>query len=190
MIMKESQSPVKLSSDCTVSDYKSMEAIKDKEGIARFVEQRFTERYLDPVTVDKEKKNGFTIMAISCLMIEAIESFSCGWPNSKGKSKKAFSSFFSRWPQFNSFHPIANDFYEHIRCGILHQAETTGGWRILRKGPLIDGKTINASLFSKALHEVLLSYTQQLRTEPWESEVLENFRKKMDAVCRNAVAIT
>lgn len=186
--MLDSQS-TRLSASCTVARYLSLKAAKDRKAIAEFVENRFEERYLGPIIdVSPAIKNGFTIMAVSCLMIEALESFRRGWKDSKNKSELAFCSFFSRWDEFIEFRPVSEGFYKHVRCGILHQAETTGGWRIVRSGPIFNGSTVNASRFVKALRSVLKQYASSLSTEDWESEIWQAFRKKMDAVCQNTKA--
>ena len=40
--------------------------------------------------------HGFTIMAVSCLMVESLESFCRGWEHSKGKrGELAFCHFFA-----------------------------------------------------------------------------------------------
>ncbi|RKX52190.1 MAG: hypothetical protein DRP30_06595 [Thermotoga sp.] len=64
---------------------------RDKNGIAKFIKERFTERYISPVK-DGKQKSGFAIMALSCLMIEALESFRDRWKSTRNKSKKAFKS--------------------------------------------------------------------------------------------------
>lgn len=179
---------VKLSSKCTISQYMEMVAVHDRVAIADFIEHRFLERYLDPVTVKCNSKNGFSIMAISCLMIEALECFTQGRKDSKQLSRRMFHDFFSCHPQFSSFLTVANDFYVHVRCGILHQAETTGGWRIVRKGPLIEGKVINATQFELRLRKALSDYCARLKIEDWNSSIWEAFKRKMDFVCANASA--
>lgn len=186
--MVSPEQSVKLSSSCTVARYRDWVRAKDRDSIADFVVHRFEERYLDPVDVDPQRKNGFTIMAVSCLMVEALESFIRGWPESRNKSELAFCSFFSRWNAFSDFRPVVGPFYKHVRCGILHQAETTGGWRILRTGPLRVDRTINAAKFARALRAVLHEYSKSLRTEDWSSVTWQAFRKKMEAVCRNTKA--
>ncbi|HDS1558379.1 TPA: hypothetical protein QEL11_002254 [Stenotrophomonas maltophilia] len=178
----------RLSQSCTVARYLSLQDAQDRSAIADFIVERFSERYLDPIETDHAKKNGFTIMAVSCLMVESLESFRLGWKDTRNKSERAFSSFFSHWDQFATFRPISADFYRHVRCGILHQAETTGGWRIIRKGPIRNDTTINAAKFSGSLRHVLGDYASSLRTESWESETWKAFRKKMDAVCHNTKA--
>jgi hypothetical protein len=186
--MADSHQSTKLSKSCTVARYLSLQGAKDREAIADFVVERFEERYLDPVEANPKTKNGFTIMAVSCLMIESLESFRHGWKDTRSKSELAFCSFFSHWDVFSEFRPVSGEFYKHVRCGILHQAETNGGWRIIRNGPIRAGTTINATKFSASLRHVLKSYASSLRTEDWESESWQNFRNKMRAICKNTKA--
>jgi hypothetical protein len=139
----------------------------------------------------KDRKNGFAMMALSCLMIESLESFHRGWRTTKVSGAEAFDSFFSRYPEFSVFTLVAADFYRNIRCGILHQGETTGGWRVRRDGPLYQRttKTVNAVKFLRAVESPLNQYCARLAIEPWESSLWRLCRKKLDAVCRNAVEL-
>ncbi len=177
-----------LSKSVSVADYRKLEAARDQKALSQFVRDRFTERYLAPLDVEPDKKSGFTMMAIACLMIEALESFSRGWSDTTRRSEHAFCSFFARWDHFAEFRPYSAKFYKHIRCALLHQAETTGRWRILRRGLLLDPhtKTLNATSFVKRLERVLKEYSNQLRDEAWDSETWKCFRKKMASVCKNA----
>ena len=180
---------IKLSSSVTISTYKDFETNKNREKIAGFIWDRFSERYILPLR--HKKTHGFSIMAISCLMIEALESFWQGWPNTIHLSKKAFCSFFARCQcipsPLGTFCSISNDFYEGVRCALLHQAETSNGWRIQRKGQLYDPnmKMINAIKFQKELENVLRYYCDTLRDSEWDSTVWENLRKKMTAIIEN-----
>ena len=146
--------------------------------------ERFTERYVIPIEAAGSEKHGFCTMAICCLMVEALESFKNGWASSKGKSKKAFEKFFQRVPELKVFSD-AIDFWESVRCGILHLGETKGVWRVRRNGPLFDPetKTINATEFHKLMKSVLKRDCDELQDAAWESEVWNNFRKRMRAVC-------
>jgi len=111
----------------TVADYEAACNAKDRERIADALRSRFTSRYIEPVTSGKGKPtHGFTVMAIACLMIESLETFRQGWENSDGKSKAAFCYFFDRQILFSDFRGYSAQFYKNVRCGILHQAETTG----------------------------------------------------------------
>jgi len=181
---------VRLSTTITVAKYRQLERDHDKHRIAQFLRARFAERYLRPAQGSPSSKNGFAMMAIACLMIEALESFRLGWPDSRGRSQNAFRFFFREWPRFAVFTSHADDFYRGVRNGILHQAETTGGWRIQRRGPLFDAdaKTLNAALFLRKLEASLDDYCNQLHDAPWDSEIWRNFRNKMSAICANTLA--
>jgi hypothetical protein len=54
----------KLSSTVTIEKYRQLEVTEDKEAIADFLLERFRERYIIPLTVDRNKKHGFCTMAI------------------------------------------------------------------------------------------------------------------------------
>ncbi len=152
--------------------------------IASALRRRFTDRYLDPVFA---KPNGFTMMAVACLMIETLESFYRGWPTTVGKSGRAFEQFFERVDAFREFRHHHADFYKHIRCGILHQAEATGGWRVRRDGPLFDSSvlTINAKRFVEALREELEAYCTSIERLPPTSDEWKCAIKKLNAIVKN-----
>lgn len=171
----------------SVEDYTRLEGEQDRDGIADFIYTRFGERYLWPVQKESSVRSGFAMIAIACLMIEALESFRLGLENTKNAGENTFKSFFANWPEFEEFNPVSQEFYRNIRCGLLHQAEVTAGWRIRRKGPLLDtdSRVINAKKFLDQLELALSSYCTQLRTSEWEAEIWANFRTKMGFVCEN-----
>ena len=187
---------VQLSSSVTVAIYREMESHEDREGIAGFVHQRFLERYLLPVKGDKrdsyaptEGKSGFAMMAIGCLMIEALESFNQGWSNTRNKKgKDIFNSFFAHYPEFAPLQGFGEPFYTNIRCGILHQAETTDGWLIRRDQPIMvdtNTKIIDATIFLSNLEACLNQYCDELMNKDWDDYTWVSFRMKMNAVIRN-----
>ena len=203
---------VRLSSSVKVADYLKLEKCTDRrkdqerrEKIACFILERFTERYITPLRGCNKhgcecNTHGFSIMAVSCLMIEALESFWQGWPDTggkgkKGKSEKAFKSFFQRCARSNSrlgeFNEVAEDFYVGVRCGILHQAETTNGWRIHRDEERWlynqEEKIINATQFHKELERALGIYCEKLKTSDWDDDVWCDLRKKMCEVIKNCI---
>lgn len=186
--MQSNIDDIKLSSSVTIGKYKELENEQNREKISDFIMERFSERYILPLeSIDKKKKNGFCIMAVCCLMIETLESFRQGWSDSNNKSKEAFCYFFDGNEPFKDFRGFVAEFYKHVRCGILHQAETTGGWLIIRKGPLFDraNKTINATKFFKKLKTCLKHYCGDLKNSDWNSDVWHKFREKMKAICEN-----
>lgn len=176
-----------LSSSTTVSKYLEMEAAKDVDGILAFVDARFSERYIDPFAKN-QNKHGFIMMASACLMIETLESFWQGWPKSPS-SPLAFCQFFDRSLRFTALRGFSREFYIHVRCGILHQGETTGGWHINRKklNQLFDAstRTLNATVFLREMKGSLSDYRSSLKAVSWDSEIWENFRKKMKNICVN-----
>ena len=158
-----------------------------------FIRCRIFERYINPVKAldlhldTKVRKNGFSIMAVSCLLIETLVSFWRGWETTErhedakgrkvpGKSGRAFRLFFRTQPRFRALR--GSRFYKHIRCGILHQGETTGGWTIERTGPLFDGKKrINPTRFHNQLALAIQDYVRVLRHPPPGSKWRRNFDK-------------
>ncbi len=180
-----------LSDKVSVADYHRFETNEDKNEIAKFIQDRFTERYITPLRRDDvENKHGFCTMAICCLMIETLESFWQGWEDTNNiEGKKVFEGYFNRSTKLTVFKDT--DFYKGVRCGILHQAETTNGWRI-RRGedePLFDPSTkmINATKFHNRLEMDLKHYCEQLRQSDWDSDIWKNLRKKMHAIIDNCL---
>jgi hypothetical protein len=177
---------IKLASNITVKKYKELEAERNKSELAKFIYERFSERYIIPIESMK-RKNGFTTMAVSCLMIEVFQSFREGLGDTNGKSIRCFKLFFKSTKGFECFTDYESKFYYNVRCGILHQAETTGGWKIYRKGVLFDkdNLSINATLFLSHLKASLKEYQSQLENQDWDDELWKNSRKKMAAVIDN-----
>jgi len=177
-------------SEVTVRRYAEMHGSADRAAIADLIRQRFNERYLDPI-LDNDKRHGFAMLAICCLMVETLESFRNGWKDTseRGKSEAAFCQFFQAHDEFQELRPVAHEFYRAVRCGILHQAETTRNWRVHRDHGLFrekDGvRWVSAFEFGKGLKAVLDHYHAQLSASDWSSSVWVNARKKIQAICRN-----
>lgn len=177
----------------SINDYNSLVARKEKEKLADFIYNRFHSRYIKPFIYDNDEfkvnhLNGFSIMANYCLTIEAFESFRRGWLNSKNKSPLAFEYFFSTESNFSDFKNISDEFYKNVRCGILHQGETTDGWKISRKNKnLFDKttKTIDAVIFLKLLDNAIESYTEHLKNQNFHKGDWSKVFKKMDEIIKN-----
>ena len=178
-----------------ISTYERWRDEQNINEIANFIYERHYRRYLKPFefrdeTYRKEYKNGFAIMANCCLLIETIESFYRGW--AKSRNELNFMKFFTRDTRFKAFatDDIPTQFYKHIRCGILHQGETTGGWSINRTTAKLLDKTereINAVLFAAKLKRSLEAYRDELRSKEWDSQIWENAKKKMKSIVKNCI---
>jgi hypothetical protein len=183
-------SSTRLAGDITVGQYTDMVQRQDRQAISELIRLRFEERYLEPV-LDNPKRHGFSMLAVCCLMVEALESFRQGWKDTseRGKSEGAFCSFFDIHDEFKELQPLAHDFYRAVRCGILHQAETTRGWRVDRKPGLTDERNgvrwVSAFEFGTRLRTVLNSYCDDLSMADWTGPQWVNARKKLQAICRN-----
>lgn len=175
----------------TVEDYERWrdEGENGKRNLAIFIKERLRERYLDPVqAIPLEQKNGFPIMALSCLLMETLESFYRGWPKSPN-SGPAFCSFFDRHSSLlPEFKGLANSFYVNVRCGILHQGETTQGWNITRKNgaPLFEpgSLTLHATKFNRKLGTAVDEYSRALESRPLSDDLWKSSLKKMNATVK------
>lgn len=148
-----------------------------------FFEERLETRYFKPIKDIKKNDQcngeGFAITTILCSLIEFLESTFTGeiyryCPNNQlqefeyNKSREKFISFFENRPPFNKiFTPankLATQFYENVRCGLLHEASTKGNW-IIRIDKTTDfyalrdgNHVINREIFEKKIREYLSNY--------------------------------
>ena len=174
----------------TVRDYKRLHQRRDRVAIADMVRLRFEERYLQPV-LGNPARHGFAMMAVSCLMVEALQSFRDGAANTMqtGSGEAAFKTFFADHPAFAALQPLVHEFYVGIRCGILHQAEATGSWRIDQRRGLLRQhggvRWLSASEFGRALAAALDDYVKVLSTTEWHLPLWVNARRKLKAICKH-----
>jgi hypothetical protein len=139
----------------------------------------------------RERRYGFAILAIDCLLVKTLGAFILGLTdtNKSGASQSAFCHFLTSRPGFqNHFKtPLAKKVYREFRCSILHQAESGGHSRVWSVGPLITdiaGKlTINRTAFHKHLKGEFQEHIVELQN-PARSQLRQAFRKKMDWICR------
>ncbi len=181
---------IELASKFTIEDYEHMVNDLNKAGIANFVFKRLSERYLIPLeNVPSDFKNGFSLMANACLLIETYESFIHGWKDTTAPECRPFDSFFKREEGYKDFKYDSSNFYFNVRCGILHQGETKGGWKITRNkdAPIFNKaeKTVNAAKFFKELRVSLESYRELLINSDWNDLIWQNCRKKISFIIEN-----
>jgi hypothetical protein len=177
----------------SIDDYKNLVNAGDKSALADFIYNRLHTRYLKPFIFSdpdyvKHFKNGFSIMANCCLLIETLESFKQGLGDSNRNSQKLFVDFLGTDPNFTDLKSFEAQFYFSIRCGILHQGETTNGWIISRSGKsLFDSLKlkVDAVVFLKSLDKSLNEYRQTLINSDFTDTVWVNFLKKMTILITN-----
>jgi hypothetical protein len=151
---------------------------------------------------------GFSIMALCCLLIDALQGFRekppqrvtptgpCAFPSGPcikppPGTTEQFKSFLRRSAFGVTFQDdaLAARFVRGIRDGILHEAETRK-WVIWRDEPVgqivapeQDGFALNRTLFYQAIKKEFESYLRELR-EPSNQALRQRFRKKMDDICK------
>ena len=179
----------KLTTTVTVEKYKQLKKGREREAIAEMLYERFSERYIEPFQ-NHSFNHGFSIMASSCLMIETLFCFQHGRKKTGQAGGQVFENFFGASEKLKSFEGYGVSFYKNVRCGILHQGETYGGWKIRRSGQLFNSVelVINANKFLDALDHEAKAFTNSLKTihfyrKPWSGVI-----RKLDNICDNCIA--
>jgi hypothetical protein len=175
-----------------------------KKAFKAYFHARLSYRYFKPITTllhsGTKAGEGFSIVAIQCSLIEFLESTIQGKsylhcrkgdpPLGKHEYKLSggiFESFLVNRPPFNrEFNPVlAHDFYENVRCGVLHEARTKNGWAILAKSK--SGRVIEPNLkilcrdnFQAALLDFVEWYKREL---PLRRNLQEAFLRKFNSLC-------
>ncbi len=186
----------------------------------RIFEIRVKTRFLNPIDTilnmnpKKGKGEGFSAVALQCILIEFFEAFYQGKIYSRkeqkylGKdeynsSRELYVSFLENRSPFDKFfdrtNNWANYFYEDIRCGLLHGAATKDRViiRAVEKdlnGNVSDpthekiiGKKENGDviLYRTPFQKALKKHLQDYEEKLMSSgELKENFRRKMDELCQ------
>jgi hypothetical protein len=164
---------------------------------------RLKRRYLNPIKILQEQKKlqgeGFSILAIQCTLVEFLESTVQGvnyrYLRSRERlnlheyssSRDVFVSFLRKRPPFSQDFDegLAGEFYSDIRCGLLHEACTKGGWRVWAESP--DGRVIDRTRrivyrnnFQNALDQFIRWYHDTL---PRDGALQEAFIRKFNNLC-------
>ena len=189
-------------------EYRRLVAAEDRKGLARFLKHRFEERYVTPMSGPGVA--AFPKAGLSCMLLEALECFRKGEGlTPEGQSRAYFTASlgshkpFTKLAKYEKTHYV--DFlarravarkqnlpdrsvpdytiYSGVRCGILHQGETTAGWRLRKDVPEFDPelRVLNAHWFQRETTLALGAYCHQLTKARWEDDPWKHFRAKMDA---------
>ncbi len=185
-----------------------------KVPLIKFIDHRLRGRYITPLqNVEPRKyRSGFLMMASACLLIETLQAFREGKNQSEVGSEAAFIRFFEEHGKYfsglrNCFPVVLKKdkhgvpvrdkqgnavkkcaFYKHIRCGIFHQAESTGGYSIVRdQSDLFDlaEQTVNADEFIDEVETCLDKYLNELGSSAVTSERCNKAADKLTYICDN-----
>jgi hypothetical protein len=143
-----------------------------------------------------------TYPAAACIKIpQPLESpEKCAFPEHPcvrtPPTARSFVNFLRDSPHFKDFNGRArSSFSIQIRNGLLHDAETRGGWLIRKSDPrqkILDRRgdqyILNRTKFFKALKAEFCDYLARLR-QPTNPELRSNFLKKMDDICQFEPAV-
>ncbi len=206
----------KIAGELTVADWRKLSAALRAdmgnshlwEEAFEYFEKRMKTRYLIPIKHIEENGDiegeGCAIVAIICSTVEALESFYQGKSYRKAtkeaplnpsteyyKSQPIFESFLQNREPFKNYFAasgLATEFYENVRCSILHEAATRCGWKIrIDSTSLIkqqgNGWILNRALFVRAIEEYMKGYKQELFAS---GSLKEAFIRKFDAICASA----
>ena len=160
-------------------------------------------RYLEPIAVLQRELHyqgeGFSILAIQCTLIEFLEATfrgltyrylrrgeACG-AFEYSRSSEVFADFLcTRAPFASRFdRPLAEEFYRSVRCGLLHEAQTKGGWRVWgcsEDGRIVDpgGRIVFRDDVQEGLEACIAEYGRQLFVDV---ALQEAFVRKFDSLC-------
>jgi len=172
----------------------------DWEKAISCLESRIKERYIKPVDIlieheeakkYSERRFGFTILAIDCLLVETLQAFKDGNKETRSKQgKTVFVKFLNNSKNlgkyFNEENKFAEKFYKNYRNGILHQAQIKNNHLVWSIGKVVfeqsGAMVINRTAFHKCLKDDFELYLQELRNNS-NSVIRNNFKKKMDSLC-------
>lgn len=177
----------------------------------RFYRVRIDTRYLYPISLinnepcRKELGEGFAIVALFCSLIEFLESCERGdnfhfigktkeklLPNEydERQASRYFKNFLKTRKPFDTLIPSAliDSFYQDVRCGLLHEARTKGGWIIRAEpsgGALISTRGNQIVLFRNELVPAFEIYFADYRERLLkDSPTQEAFKRKFDHLCK------
>jgi hypothetical protein len=196
----------------TVDDWKALSFTteKDWETALEIFEDRINYRFLEAIRILQEsdhehyhnhnqRRFGFSMTALDCLLIETLAQFYKGLPESPKRKNRSFYILFLWQDSFVLKSVFDNEakaqlFYDTIRSGILHQAETKASstiWFWDEKQPELpfelapDG--LGLRIYWRNFHRLIVdeyhSYRECLKTNRLPG-YRDNFIRKMNFICR------
>lgn len=189
---------MEIASGFTCDDWKSLDLSNLKnsdwgKAISVF-RSRITERYINPADIlidHSERRFGFTILAIDCLLIETLQAFKDGNEKTqRTKGKQVFVKFLTQSINLGKHfsNKYAVEFYDSYRNGILHQAQIKKNHLVWSVGAVVHEKNgamvINRTKFHQLLKKDFEDYIQLL-SDANNTKLRCNFKLKMDTLCKD-----
>lgn len=173
----------------------------DWQKAIQIFDDRIRGRFFDPVDelIGSEKRYGFSILAIDCLVMETLQGFREGRVHHHRKSKEIFKRFLLRWQLFTDSLPegataddLAGRFYAECRCALLHSGSTGEKLTVGISGKAFDFRSdgtlkINRTKLHVGLKKTFAEYLAELRI-PESKKLRKDFKTKMDAIAGIAMA--
>ena len=162
--------------DGTETDWlKAVDIVEDR------IRNRFV-RWID--SIEGSKFSGFAVIALDCLLIEALVGFLTG--KSSGGPDHLLTGALTNG-EFRFTEPEAEDFRKHVRNGIIHDSETRAGW-IIRPGhpdgqvltKTGKGTSLNRNAFHRALKHELDTWLARLRNG--DKKLRDNMKNRMTEI--------
>lgn len=183
-----------------VSDWQRAMTNDDWPLMVCLFKDRLSGRFLEPIKLIEQDAtigpfSGFSILALDCLLIETLNQFYQGLDETPEDHQKQFWLFFKGSEYFKKHftRKAAEVFYSHVRCGLLHQAQTKRQTFIradqpamirASNGNLSNGIIVDRTKFHQALELEVASYVAKLeRGSEADSDLRANFLKKMQIIC-------
>lgn len=180
-----------------------------EKAFCQYYRTRINTRYLNPIDSirrhDTKNGEGFAIVALFCSLIEFLESCEQGCNFRFVGSSKArlqpfeynehqasgyFKGFLRTRKPFDELVPpaLVDSFYQDVRCGLLHETRTKGGWFISTaqsNGVLISQESEKITLFRNQLISAFNTYFDDYRFRLLDDHsTQEAFIRKFDFLCR------
>ena len=164
---------------------------------------RLETRYFEPIrrlkAGDEWAGEGFSIMVILCSLVEFLEATVCGLKYVRDRkpdpaqyeyssSKDLFLDFLVKRKPFSRVftqRDISLEFYQAVRCGLMHEAQTKYGWIIWAKSyrrAIIDRaqQIVFRDDFHEAIQQFVEAYREDLLRNP---EIQAAFIRKFNSLC-------
>ena len=178
----------------------------DWESAYKLLKKRIDTRFIDSIKWILSKKKdvgeGFSAVALQCILIEFLEALYEGKVYTTSKqprgfeyhsSKELFCNFLLKREPFSRCfkqRENAEGFFDNIRCGLLHEAATKGSSRI-NNAPTHEmivffeqGDPRNMRIYRENFFNAILQFIGEYRKELLKDTTLKtNFIRRMDDIC-------